>query len=68
MNQGAERHSISDKEHLRRLALQLQILKAKLAKVLQGPPAKSFGDLYGLLKRQMESTEQEIYAVLYRLP
>lgn len=59
---------ISVQSQIKSLELQLQILKAKLGKEQQKFPAKSFGELYGLLKNQAESTEEEIDAVLYKLP
>lgn len=61
--------SVSMQSQLKGLELQIQLLKAKLQKS-QSPPAppKYFGDLYGLLKGQVESTEEEIDAILYRVP
>jgi hypothetical protein len=58
---------ISVQSQIRSLELQLQILKAKLGKEQQKSPTKSFGELYGLLKGKVESTEEEIDAVLYQL-
>ncbi len=59
---------VSVQSQIKSLELQLQILQAKLRKEQQKSPKKSFGDLYGLLKGQAESTEEEIDAVLYQLP
>lgn len=59
----------SMQSQLKGLELQVQLLKAKLqkSKSQQAPP-KFFGDLYGILKGQAESTEEEIEAALYRVP
>jgi hypothetical protein len=60
---------VSMQSQLKGLELQIQLLKAKLQKSqFQQAPPKYFGDLYGLLKGQVESTEEEIDAVLYRVP
>lgn len=53
---------------LKNLELQVQILKAKLKKLQVNTPAETFGDLRGILKEQAQSTEEEIDAVLYRMP
>lgn len=53
---------------LKRLELQVQILKAKLKKLQTNAPAQTFGDLRGIFKGQIQSTEEEIDAVLYRMP
>jgi len=58
----------SIQSQIKSLELQLQLLKAKLQKSEQNVPRKSFGDLCGILKGQVESTEEEIDAVLYRMP
>lgn len=51
--------SVSMQSQLKGLELQIQLLKAKLQKSQsQQAPPKYFGDLYGLLKGQVESTEK----------
>lgn len=48
------------------LELELQILKAQLARE-PSPEARPFAGLYGALRGHSESTEEEIRAVEYRL-
>jgi len=55
---------------IKSLEAQLRVLHARI----QSPPAQpvgpshSFAELYGRLRGQVESSEEEIDAVLYRLP
>jgi hypothetical protein len=49
------------------LRAQLNALEAKVRESLPRP-THTFGDLYGLLKGQVESTKEDIDAVLYREP
>jgi hypothetical protein len=58
----------SIQSQIKSLELQLQLLKAKVQKLEQTTPTHSFGDLCGILKGQVESTEEEIDAVIYRMP
>lgn len=58
----------SIQSQIKNLELQVQLLKAKLQKLEQATPAKSFGDFYGILKGKVETSEEEIDAVLYRMP
>ena len=55
--------------HIKSLEAQLRVLKAEI----ESPSAPvesghSFADLYGQLHGQVESSEEEIDAILYRLP
>ena len=59
---------IAIESQLKKLELQMQVLKAKLKKLQANTPAEIFGDLRGILKGQAQSTEEEIGAVLYRMP
>lgn len=58
----------SIQSQIKNLELQVQLLKARLQKLEQATPAHSFGDLCGILKGQVETTEEEKDAVLYRMP
>lgn len=55
------------KSHLKSLEAELQALKARMGEVDTKPPigARSFGQLYAVFRRQADSTEEEIDAVLY---
>lgn len=59
---------IAIESQLKKLELQVQILKAKLKKLQTNAPVQTFADLRGILKGQVHSTEEEIDAILYRLP
>ena len=56
--------------HIKSLEAQLRVLHARI----QSPPTQlvepghSFAELYGRLRGQIESSEEEIDAVLYQLP
>jgi len=58
----------SIQSQIRSLELQMQQLKAKVQKLEQANLVKSFGDFYGILKGKVETSEEEIDAVLYRTP
>lgn len=56
--------------HIKSLEAQLRVLKAEIESP-SAPPVESghsFADLYGQLHGQVESSEEEIDAILYRLP
>jgi len=59
---------IAIESQLKKLELQVQILKAKLEKLQANTPVGTVGDLRGILKGQAQSTEEEIDTVLYRMP
>lgn len=65
---------INDRElilsQIKSLETQLQVLQARVQS-LPTPPAEldhSFADLYGQLRGQVESSEEEIDAAIYRFP
>ncbi|RMF84644.1 MAG: hypothetical protein D6736_18905 [Nitrospinota bacterium] len=55
---------------LKSLEMQLRVLQARIQFTTTQPvsSASSFAELYGRLQGQVESSEEEIDAVLYRLP
>lgn len=58
------------KSHLKSLEAQLRVMGALIGR-LPGDPASernSFGALFGSLSDQAESSEEEIDAILYKMP
>ena len=55
---------------LKSLEMQLRVLQARIQFTTTPPVSSgsSFAELYGRLQGQVESTEEEIDAVLYQLP
>jgi hypothetical protein len=55
---------------IKSLEAQLRVLHARIQSPSGQPlkPDHSFAELYGRLRDQVESSEEEIDAVLYRLP
>lgn len=51
---------------IKSLEAQLQVLHARVQSLPPAEPSYTFADLYGLLSGQVESSEEEIDAVLYR--
>jgi hypothetical protein len=56
------------RSHLRSLEAELQVLKARMGEVgTKEPDAdRSFAQLYGVVRGQADSTEEDIDAVLYQ--
>ena len=56
--------------YIKSLEAQLRVLKAQVESVPQQPvkPGHTFANLYGRLRGQVDSTEDEIDAVLYQFP
>jgi hypothetical protein len=51
---------------IKSIEAQLAVLKAQVKRLCPEQPGKTLGDLYGILAGQVESTEEDIDAVLYR--
>ena len=58
------------KSHLKSVEAQLRVIEALVGRSQAERPsaARSFGDLFGSLSGQAESSEEEIDAILYKLP
>jgi hypothetical protein len=52
---------------IRTLELQLAVLKASAEKMSDRKPTHRFADLYGILKGQSDTTEEEIEAAEYKV-
>ena len=58
------------KSHLKSLEAQLRVMEALVGRLPgeQASERNSFGDLFGSLSDQAESSEEEIDAILYKMP
>ena len=62
--------SPSIKSHLKSVEAQLRVIEALVSRSQadRAPEGRSFSDLFGWLSGQAESSEEEIDAILYKLP
>jgi hypothetical protein len=51
---------------IKSIEVQLAVLKAQVKRLCPTMPPQTFADLYGILAGQVESTEEDINAVLYQ--
>jgi hypothetical protein len=51
---------------IKSIEAELATLRAQIEHLRATTPARSFGDLYGILAGQIDSSEEDIDAVLYR--
>lgn len=55
------------KSQLKSLEAQLRVMEARLPEG-QASERRTFGDLFGLLSDQVESSDDDIDAILYKVP